>query len=656
MTQPYTRNRWETGAFMGRVATDRTTYRPLDEVQVVVSRKGSRACRIFVFDGSLNLYWAQAVQLKNGAGEISFPAQGMPGTHSVRVIFDQDIHRYLFFRMEPETYLDSGRPEFDALPVHLKAIADKCCAEVEVQGRKVSLSGRAGDNPMYIWFRDGGYGLMAYVYWHRYLKEFVDHFLASQDRDGFFKDMWAIWCREFSRCYGETDVEYIAVLVAHRVWQATGDDAWLKKSLARLERGIETSMRPHRIKRVKNKIGKGYLSAINMNCWDPASRLIKRMHSCDTWDFCIRTPDGKMVYVLAICDQSGFYRSAGLLAEMNRHFNRPRRAAHWQQIAQRFQRQSNKLLWDGVKYRHHRHLDKLDHGAFDEAGQLAMGNVWAINRGLADHSQSVSIIREYRRRWKRTGDKYPWWSLQPGYPDGSFNKVGSRKFWDIQQGYYANGGLIPWVGGELAKAALEHGFEEFGVQQLRLYAELEKRYGGGYTWYWLDGTPGHSSPDSTNHSIWDIGAWMSAVQEGLAGIRDRDKLFQQVLCAPRWIAAGVNTVRAVSAYPVSNAYFGYRQEWNKKQTRLRLCFSGTGDAARFRILLPPRRRVERVCLDGKSVPFRMERVESSRYGCFDAPIRRNAVTRSVDTLTKNFKENPMPALPIAMNRIEVWCT
>lgn len=58
LPRAYTRNRWETAAFMGRLETDRVTYRPLDEVRVSVSRKGSQACRIYAFDGDLNLYWA----------------------------------------------------------------------------------------------------------------------------------------------------------------------------------------------------------------------------------------------------------------------------------------------------------------------------------------------------------------------------------------------------------------------------------------------------------------------------------------------------------------------------------------------------------------------------------------------------------------------
>jgi hypothetical protein len=45
-----------------------------------------------------------------------------------------------------------------------------------------------------------------------------------------------------------------------------------------------------------------------------------------------------------------------------------------------------------------------------------MGNTWAMTRGLATAAQARSILGEYRRRQADTGDAYPWWSLQPGYP------------------------------------------------------------------------------------------------------------------------------------------------------------------------------------------------------------------------------------------------
>ena len=76
-----------------------------------------------------------------------------------------------------------------------------------------------------------------------------------------------------------------------------------------------------------------------------------------------------------------------------------------------------RLLWDGTKFLHHVHVDPIDHGDFDESQQLTMGNTWAATRGLASSEQATAIVDEYRRRHLATGDKYPWWSLQPGYPD-----------------------------------------------------------------------------------------------------------------------------------------------------------------------------------------------------------------------------------------------
>ena len=110
----------------------------------------------------------------------------------------------------------------------------------------------------------------------------------------------------------------------------------------------------------------------------------------------------------------------------------------------------------GEAQRHHVHLDPFDHGDFDEDDQLVMSNSWAITRKFANHEQAVSIINEYMRRLKETGDRFPWWSLQPGYPDelGYFKNADPGR---RAQGNYANGGLFPWVGGEILPGSFFYG-------------------------------------------------------------------------------------------------------------------------------------------------------------------------------------------------------
>ncbi|MCK7523945.1 MAG: hypothetical protein MZV64_43140 [Ignavibacteriales bacterium] len=88
---------------------------------------------------------------------------------------------------------------------------------------------------------------------------------------------------------------------------------------------------------------------------------------------------------------------------------------------------------------------------------MSLSNPMAINRGAADHAQAVSILREYPRRGAEGRAFAEWFSIDPPFPDGIF---GDER---LVQGAYVNGGIMPLVGGELARAAFEHGFEAYGV-------------------------------------------------------------------------------------------------------------------------------------------------------------------------------------------------
>ena len=97
-----------------------------------------------------------------------------------------------------------------------------------------------------------------------------------------------------------------------------------------------------------------------------------------------------------------------------------------------------------------------------------------INRGVADHAQAVSILREYRRRRQATGAFAEWFSIDPPFPDGIYGDE------HLVAGAYCNGGIMPLVGGELARAAFEHGFESYGVEILEQYHRLISAEGETY--------------------------------------------------------------------------------------------------------------------------------------------------------------------------------
>jgi hypothetical protein len=269
------------------------------------------------------------------------------------------------------------------------------------------------------------------------------------------------------------------------------------------------------------------------------------------------------------------------MALMYRHLGKAAEAERWDREATGYRERATKLLWDGGKFLHHVHLDPtIEHGDFDETKQLAMGNTWAVTRGLASLDQSMKVVDEYRRRHRETGDAYPWWSLQPGYPD-------RLKYWKDdfrKQGGYANGGLMPWVGGELCRGAFFSGREAYGVELMRQYAGHLRKTGGAQVWYWPDGTPGHRTVNEVNYAGWGMAQWVDALVEGLAGIRDGDGQMRGVDLRPRWSATPVRSVRAMARYAASNAYFAYRMTTTGKSIAIE--YSGSAKPAAIRVLLP----------------------------------------------------------------------
>ena len=258
----------------------------------------------------------------------------------------------------------------------------------------------------------------------------------------------------------------------------------------------------------------------------------------------------------------------------------------------------------------------MTHGDFDEATQLAMGNVWAITRGLASPEQASSIVSEYRRRHETTGDAFPWWSLEPGYPDelGYFSQA------HLRQGGYANGGLMPFVGGELCRGAFLSGHEEYALELLGAYAEHLRSSGGAQVWYWPDGTPGFRTPNEVPHTGWGMAQWLQALVEGLAGVRDTAPGMAKVEVSPRFAAADTGRAGATVRTPASRGYFAYRMNLDRARRVVTLLFAGSGEAVRCRVLVPEGWRPRSLAVGGMEHELTVERMGTSAYACFDLPI------------------------------------
>ena len=193
-------------------------------------------------------------------------------------------------------------------------------------------------------------------------------------------------------------------------------------------------------------------------------------------------------------------------------------------------------------------------------------------------------------------------------------------------GAYCNGGIMPLVGGELARAAFDHGFEAYGVDILRRYFALASEKGESYLWYFPDGTPSSektsTSPDATPTDGWGSSAMLWALTEGLAGIVDRGCGFDRADVSPRWPAAEVEEAEVTIGYASSGR--GIRYQVRERADRVLLSAGAGGADIHFHVLLPRGARARSVRRGGQGLEFRTVTVEESTYVDFDDRIDGDA--------------------------------
>jgi hypothetical protein len=356
---------------------------------------------------------------------------------------------------------------------------------------------------------------------------------------------------------------------------------------------------------------------------------VKRAYTIDTWDFAYTagrdewlqfqiTDDTYWGYMHG--DLSGYYEAFGLMAALHERFGDPRIARYWAQRAAPLRAAMNETCWNGRFYTHFVKITPVTIEGVDEAEQLSLSNPMAINRGAADHAQAVSILREYQRRRAESAAFAEWFSIDPPFPDGIF---GDER---LVRGAYVNGGILPLVGGELARAAFEHGFESYGAGILARYYALVSPKGEAYLWYFPDGRPSSvgtsTSPEAQPTDGWGSSAMAWALLEGLAGVVDRGRAFDAVRLSPRWEAAGVADAEVSVGYAASGASLSYR--YARGPGTVALDVQAAGAHVAWHVLLPAGHRAVQARLDGRDVPVANESVESSPYANGSGDVRGRA--------------------------------
>ncbi len=516
--------------------------------------------------------------------------------------------------MNDKTFIKTGEKKFDDFYPKVKAFLQNDILEMTIDGKKIR--GYRSPDGKSIWIHDYSDMMRGFKYYETDLKSTVEHFADTQAANGRIFDFFTIYpeklpsekenWNKYVRVAVEADVEYRFVKAAFLAWQATGDDDWIGKLLPQLEKALNYIL-------------------TNPWRWDEKTQLVKRAYTIDSWDFAYTA--GKHDWLqfqitddtfwgIMHGDNSGYFEAFKIMALLSDYFGNESKKDYWLTLAKNLQERMNKVCWNGTFYTHFVKLNPVTIDGVDEASQLSLSNPIDINRGAPTHKMAVSILEEYLRRRESTGAFAEWFSIDPAFPDGIF---GDEK---LVRGAYCNGGIMPLVGGELAKAAFDHGFESYGVDILKRYYDMIAESGETYLWYFPDGSHAtietSTSPDASPTDGYGSSSMLYALLEGLAGIEDKLKLYKKSKISPRWAAADVDEAKVGTGYENSDHGIGYTYQCDDRH--ISLYVQAQDSEVSFHVLLPENVTAHSVEIDGNEQSFSHSQIEKSVYVDFEHKI------------------------------------
>ena len=473
---------------------------------------------------------------------------------------------------------------------------------VFVDGRKMMVNKN--------WIRDHVHVLKAMRHWEYDYAGYVDFTLAHQRADGCILELvkqaddshWRYAAPESRKFFPddnlamcrldiEADVEYLLVEGATYCYRISGDDAWLARALPRLEKAIDyVTSDPQR--------------------WDARHGLVKRGYTIDTWDFTYepasvtnRTLTAATPQAIMHGDNSGVYQAMAQLAWLNGRLGRTAKAAAWRARADALRAAMYKHLWNGRFFFHQLPLNVPPVDAH-ERERLSLSAAYDMNRGLMPVADCRKTIEEFRRRRQTTDCFAEWFTVDPPY-DFTFARH--------PRGDYVNGGVCLFTAGELAKAALENGYEAYGWDILVRVKEMAARDGTLYFLY--DRTTATSINAALGPSAWGAASVLSAFDEALAGVRDVGVRYDAIRFSPRWPVTGLDEVRYFTGYEAADAVVDVR--YVRRANGLRYLVRAPAKALAAHILLPSGAAAREVWLNGAPRAFEATAVGDSRYVDFE---------------------------------------
>ncbi len=461
------------------------------------------------------------------------------------------------------------------------------------------------------WIRDNVHIVKGARHFERDIASFLNFILENQREDGQFFELikqyddyhWKMVDEDCYKMYPEdnltlvrleleADIEYLVVEGALYLYRTTGDDEWLTWALPKLEAGIN------------------YMCSDEKR-WDYELGLVKRPFTIDTWDFAYergnntkashnRRIEKSTPMSVMHGDNSGVFAAMNTLAWFNRRLGREECALTWEERAEKLKAQMIKHLWNGNFFVHQYHIG---HSGADgaEAERLSLSNPYDINRGVTDLDQSRKIIETYISRGKDGRYFSEWFTIDPPYDN----------FLGYLPGEYVNGAISPFTAGELARAAFDSGYEEYGWSIIERFMKLVERDGTVYFLYYPNSAP---QPER-GPSAWGAASLLNAVDEGLAGICDRGVNYDYIEFSPRFPVTYYKELRYVTGYETSGAMVDVR--YISEEVGMRYDVISPAKKIKAHILLPKERTCKKLLVNGAEAKFEIANIASSEYVDFE---------------------------------------
>ncbi|MGE5557646.1 MAG: hypothetical protein ACM3WV_03430 [Bacillota bacterium] len=456
-------------------------WKPFEKGNLTVNH--DQAARVVISDSLRRPYFKAVV---NPGDEVQFLARGAAGRHEAE-IFDSQGNRLdvLQFALKPETWIKCNDGPYGDLAERIRMLLEK-----NAERRPLQINGKLY-RMLVTWGRDHVHTLKAQKYFIEDVKTGLDYWLDTQEENGMFWDCIHAnpdypapsWFGEalgeeyyryddgmkyiVRRIPIEADCEFLYTEGVWYAWKASGDDAWMKKQLPRLEKALKyNSSNPAR--------------------WSERHGLVRRSFCMDSWDFanpfycngdhrCINPGDPQFLFH---SDNSGLYSSYWRMAEMYEAIGNHKRASELREEGEAFRERANRKLFFENVYGHMIPEDLPEEEVYakvgDERKRMSLSTGYTINRKLPTHEMAVKIIREYqRRRAEKQHESFAeWWTMDPPYTHEQWPANGPD--W----GEYMNGAICAIIAGEVAKAAFDHGCEAYGTDILERVWALSERDGG----------------------------------------------------------------------------------------------------------------------------------------------------------------------------------